>query len=357
MKMKSMLLMIALAFLTVTASSQIRLTKADYDRFYVATSVDHYTTVDIETARMDVGLSGSGNVYDLNTIDFVKENACNYLDPLTTPFANRFPNATHSFCQKWKNSSSIVFYKLTNDALYLEGSGRVIDGIPFVNAHDGSRTLVKFPAQVGTSWTYEGEVQNSSPGSMTQTITTFDFDANGTMAIGFEVQPCLRLKTVDYNISEQTFNGQTTRSVIRGISFTFITREGVMVTAVIDTLDEYLETPRLQSLHYFEHKFGPVSVDGPGLASSIVLEQNYPNPVSASNGSLTRIDWSLEHQGYARLALYDLTGREKAVLFDGLAEQGQQSATLDASGLNPGTYYIRLQNGGEVKTRMLSVLK
>ncbi|HLT47525.1 MAG TPA: T9SS type A sorting domain-containing protein, partial [Rubricoccaceae bacterium] len=51
-----------------------------------------------------------------------------------------------------------------------------------------------------------------------------------------------------------------------------------------------------------------------------------------------------------RLAVYDVLGREVAVLADGHRDAGTHRATLDASGLAAGTYVYRLTVGNEVQT-------
>lgn len=58
-----------------------------------------------------------------------------------------------------------------------------------------------------------------------------------------------------------------------------------------------------------------------------------------------------------RLVVYDLIGREVAVLVDGVQEVGRHSARFDGSGLALGVYIYRLESGGQAATREVVLLK
>ncbi len=90
----------------------------------------------------------------------------------------------------------------------------------------------------------------------------------------------------------------------------------------------------------------------------IRLWQNYPNPFNPS----TVIGFQLVGaQGYAhvqaRLTVYDILGREVAVLVDGLMQAGAHSVTFDASNLTSGIYIYKLEAGGDTVTRRMTLIK
>ena len=58
-----------------------------------------------------------------------------------------------------------------------------------------------------------------------------------------------------------------------------------------------------------------------------------------------------------RLAVYDVLGREVAVLVDGAVAAGAHTATFDARSLPAGTYLCRLAADGAVQTRTLTVVR
>jgi photosystem II stability/assembly factor-like uncharacterized protein len=83
------------------------------------------------------------------------------------------------------------------------------------------------------------------------------------------------------------------------------------------------------------------------------LEQNYPNPVASS----TTIPFSLTRYEYVSLRVYDLLGRQVAVLVDGERTPGQHAVPFDASGEAPGLYFYKLRTGSVIEMRKMVVIK
>jgi hypothetical protein len=92
------------------------------------------------------------------------------------------------------------------------------------------------------------------------------------------------------------------------------------------------------------------------------LSQNYPNPFNPT----TRIAYvipagagsGLQAAGSpVRLAIYDLLGREVAVLVDGMQAPGKHEVTFNAQGLPSGMYMYRLTSGSFSATRNLTLVK
>ncbi len=84
------------------------------------------------------------------------------------------------------------------------------------------------------------------------------------------------------------------------------------------------------------------------LPSGFMLEQNFPNPFNPS----TTIGYTVPGIGnrheaignrWVRLSVYDLLGREVAVLVDGKQEAGVHAATFDGTGFSSGVYFYRMQ--------------
>ncbi len=83
------------------------------------------------------------------------------------------------------------------------------------------------------------------------------------------------------------------------------------------------------------------------------LAQNYPNPFNPS----TTIRFALPQAEQVRLAVYDMLGRELAVLVDGQRPAGWHSATFDARDLASGMYLYRLEAGAQVITQQMVLVK
>ena len=98
-----------------------------------------------------------------------------------------------------------------------------------------------------------------------------------------------------------------------------------------------------------------VSVGGADpLPAHLVLHQNHPNPFNPT----TMIEYTIagtRGQGSGtsnvKLVVYDLLGREVAVLVNEQQAAGSYSVTFDASGLGSGVYFYRLSTGKSVFTR------
>jgi hypothetical protein len=91
----------------------------------------------------------------------------------------------------------------------------------------------------------------------------------------------------------------------------------------------------------------PLFVAGATTSSSAVS----PNPFAGR----TQIAYTVAAASNARLSVYDVLGREVAVLVDGNVEAGTHSATFDARGLSAGTYVYRLTVGSEVRTGRMTL--
>lgn len=83
------------------------------------------------------------------------------------------------------------------------------------------------------------------------------------------------------------------------------------------------------------------------------LLQNYPNPFNPT--TVISAQWS--GTNVVRLTVYDLLGREVAVLADGRYSAGRHSFTFDGSRLASGVYFYRLTVGGSTATRAMVLEK
>jgi len=89
------------------------------------------------------------------------------------------------------------------------------------------------------------------------------------------------------------------------------------------------------------------------LPRMVLLHQNYPNPFNPA----TTIRYELPEATHVRLVVYDLLGREVAVLVDKKQEPGIKEVVWDASRSASGIYFYRLATDQVQFTRKLVVLK
>ena len=85
------------------------------------------------------------------------------------------------------------------------------------------------------------------------------------------------------------------------------------------------------------------------------LDQNYPNPFNPS----TKIKFELPNDvtGLVKLGVYDITGKEVAVLVNGALKGGQHEYTWNAEGFASGVYYYTLQSKGGLITKKMLLVK
>ena len=89
------------------------------------------------------------------------------------------------------------------------------------------------------------------------------------------------------------------------------------------------------------------------VPARIALRQNYPNPFNP----VTTIEFAVEQAQPVRLSVYDLLGREVAVLADGMQPAGTFRVPFDASDLASGLYLYRLQTPTGTLTKRMMLVK
>ena len=83
------------------------------------------------------------------------------------------------------------------------------------------------------------------------------------------------------------------------------------------------------------------------------LKQNYPNPFNP----VTKISYDISRIGFVSLKIYDILGKEVAVLVNEMKNPGLYTIDFNASNLSSGTYFYRLEVNGFVDTKKMVVLK
>jgi hypothetical protein len=90
-----------------------------------------------------------------------------------------------------------------------------------------------------------------------------------------------------------------------------------------------------------------------GIPSAYKLEQNYPNPFNPS----TMINFSIPRSGMVDLRVFDILGREVAVLVNGMTVAGNHTVPFDASSLATGVYFYTLVSGDFRETKKMLLVK
>ncbi len=84
-----------------------------------------------------------------------------------------------------------------------------------------------------------------------------------------------------------------------------------------------------------------------------ILSQNYPNPFNPS----TVISYQLAVNSKVQLAVYDMLGREVAVLINGLKSAGTHTVEFNATNIPSGIYIYKLETENISLTRRMTLIK
>jgi photosystem II stability/assembly factor-like uncharacterized protein len=95
-----------------------------------------------------------------------------------------------------------------------------------------------------------------------------------------------------------------------------------------------------------------VEDDSP-LATEFNLAQNYPNPFNPT----TKINYRLTGAGVVELKVYDITGKEVAVLVNEFQSPGAYYVDFNGSDLASGVYIYRLKTGGSISSKKMMLVK
>lgn len=100
--------------------------------------------------------------------------------------------------------------------------------------------------------------------------------------------------------------------------------------------------------------------DGSGIVSTgnvipakFELHQNYPNPFNPA----TKIKFDLPENGPVSISVYDVTGKEVAVLYAGELKAGSYEVDYNAASLTSGVYFYRFISNSYNATKKMLVLK
>jgi hypothetical protein len=101
----------------------------------------------------------------------------------------------------------------------------------------------------------------------------------------------------------------------------------------------------------------PTSIEERETVSGITLDQNAPNPFNPETVIRFHVGAIHELPVRMKISVYDILGRQIAVLADGMYPAGTHSVRFEASNLPSGLYLYRLEGGGTILARTMLFLK
>lgn len=144
-------------------------------------------------------------------------------------------------------------------------------------------------------------------------------------------------------VYRSTDDGSTWQHLDEG----FIHQDHVLTLAILPETGDLLAGTATGGV-YRNSRPAAVATELPEHAVAPTLS-NYPNPFRTA----TTITFALSEATSARLVIYDVLGREVALLFDGRLPKGPHQVAFDGDHLPAGTYFLRLETAYRQQTRHL----
>ncbi|MGB2868895.1 MAG: lamin tail domain-containing protein [Bacteroidota bacterium] len=206
-------------------------------------------------------------------------------------------------------------------------------------------TIAESPSSVsGLTVTYDGKQSKSG---ITQKVYLFNYSTSAWNQIDSRT-----VSTSDVTI---TYSPATPGN--------YISVTGLIRVRVLSTSTSKSFTTNADYVHYAVQAYAPPSSPSKGSETELLkpkalpegysLGQNYPNPFNPT----TIIPFELKDQARVRLSVFDLTGREVAVLADGELAAGSHTVEFNPGNLPSGSYLYRMTTPSFTVTRKLTLLK
>ena len=93
--------------------------------------------------------------------------------------------------------------------------------------------------------------------------------------------------------------------------------------------------------------------DENGVPAEFSLGQNYPNPFNPK----TSFEFGVTSFGFVAVRVFDLLGREVAVLVSEEKGPGRYRVSWDAGNSPSGVYFYRVQAGERMVTRRMTLIR
>lgn len=141
------------------------------------------------------------------------------------------------------------------------------------------------------------------------------------------------------------------------LRLTFDLPTGLPSAQTIDWLGAQVWSPDLGMAHPVSRvsvlRLTDISRIQDGHPSGLMLHPNHPNPFNP----VTTLRYDVAEAGRIRLTVFDLAGREIAVLADSHHDAGSHALMFDASHLASGVYVCRLESESDLRIRKLTLIK
>ena len=299
--------------------------------------------------------SSSAQSWTFPSITYSDTMRIDNLAPSSSPYASKYPRATHmqrySYAGGGSTSAYYDFYLIKSDSMInLGGVSRVQGSGMDTTYYDyGNHLIMLFPFTYGKTFTTR-DSSSSFPGMYTVTRNTTICDAFGTIATPPGTFQALRMKQT--TITQTVYPGIPATNDT-SVSYSWFSRDGFFVSLIPKVKNPSGSSILVSGLAYVNLVATGIGGAGEALPPDFQLSQNYPNPFNPS----TSISYQLPQSSVVTLKVYDVLGKEVASLVEGVQSAGRHTVRFDASLLRSGVYFYRIQAGTFSDTKKLMVIK
>lgn len=355
--MRIVLLVFCFLFLPITLLAQISISSSDVQSWYSIGKAVRYVYNDSVKFNFNIGIAAAtSQSWTLPSVKMSDSISQVNLPPSITPYASRFPRATHA--QRVINTSAgntttiYTFTRIATDSLIDLGSATRSQAsgrdTTYFDIYYQLESLL--PATYGMSVSRRDSTFKGF-GAYSIHRTNDVFDAFGSITLPIGTYQALRHKEMTFN--ENHFPGLPTNTD-SSVSFTWISREGVFLNVGPVSANPGNGSIPVQSVSYsYVTAATGIARGETSLPDNLVLQQNYPNPFNPS----TTISYQLPAFSAVTLRVYDVLGKEVATLVEGVQQAGSHTVVFDGSSLRSGVYFYRIQAGSFQATRKLMLIK
>ena len=356
----------AMAGACVSSMAQVTITSANVaTRLAVGTVIT--TVSDTLTTSVNIGSPGSTS-WDFSGLLSHTTSTMTSVTPSTSPFIAQFPGATHvlkaplsgSFAglPGTVNGDLYTYLTLTSSLLInLGGMGSGTITIPGTGTFPGSLSITNSPPDTTYPLPFTDGARWGSTFTTTTIITISGLQYSNTVkdyANRFLVDAYGPMKLPDGS-SHQALRIREQNPAGGPLVYMFQAADGalVQVTASNPASPDSGTIPIVQKSVTWAAG-GPTSVQNPdNLPVEFSLMQNFPNPFNPS----TTIRYQIAERSMVRLAVYDILGREVALLVNEEKPTGSYEVQFDRSGLSSGVYFYKFAAGSFVQAHTMIILK
>ena len=323
--------------------SQITITSTDVQALYAVNKGWRSLQSQTLSISMNIGsASSSSQTWIVPTVAWADTMRNDNLVPSATPYASRFPRATHAQRSSYSYSGTIYtsyhYVRLTTDSLIDLGSASRVQESGKDTTYYNMNYLVTtlLPVTFGKTSSRRDSIPIFAGAYIIQRSTE-TVDAFGSLTVPAGTFQALRTKEV--SISETTYPGvPATKDT--STYYSWMTKEGYQID--ITTKDR---NPGSGSIPITTITYSYLVAGSTGIADQWIslptdyeLYQNYPNPFNPT----TAISFSLPKAGDVALKVFDALGQELATIASGERAAGLHTFHWSGEAYPSGIYFYRL---------------